>query len=278
MMKNELTDAQKKYPYAKFFYRYNDEYGIPEDLLERIHPDTPMDPAKALKITDIDRLLDPRYTADDEGYCILPDGTGYVGEKLFYPGVTKDMFEWWFAWHGLEDTRYRIWDPKGHYGIKVSRRHLLHRTDAKLNWRERNWNTTDFVMAYTVDGISVVKIAFLSPEDFGFDPELLKKYHASVVCAISGSPDEYVGCGPSIRVLHETDEGLHVWTYFWYGYAIINKKPVRIADFQCDPQVTKLQVIHCAEEYTRLGKILPEIYAENHGIADRPEDFSTMPF
>lgn len=277
MKKNEEITAGK-YPYEKFLQYKVDEYGIPEELYARIHPDYPMDWKNALKITDINRLLDPDYAAEDEGYCICPDGTGYVGEKFFYPGVTKEMFEWWFAWHGLEGTRYRIWDPKGHYGVKVSKKHLLQRTNPDLNWCERNWNTSDFVMAYTADGISVVKISFFSPENFGFDPELVKKYNASVVCAVSGSPDEYAGSGPSIRVLHETPEGLHVWTYFWYGYVIVNRKPIKLDHFQCMPETVKLQVTHCAEEYTRLGKILPAVYEENYCIADQPENFETMPF
>lgn len=275
---NEMKEKQKEWPYSKFLEFKVDEYGIPEELKDRIHPDRPMNPENILKITDIDLLLDADYQAEDEGYCVCPDGTGYVGEKFFYPGATKDMFEWWFAWHGLEDTRYRIWDPKGHCGASVSGRHMKRRTDPALNWKERNWGTSDFVTAYTVDGVSTVRISFFSPEDFGFSPEALSKSDASVVCAVSGKPDMMIGDGPSIRVLHQTEEGLHVWTYFWYGYTILNKKAVRLGGFQCDPEVPKLQVTHCAEEYTRLGKILPFIYQENHGIADLAENFETMPF
>lgn len=69
-------------------------------------------------------------------------------------------------------------------------------------------------------------------------------------------------------------EGLHVWTYFWYGYTILNKKAVKLDGYQCDPNVPKLQVTHCAEEYTRLGKVLPEIYKENHNIMDEAKDRS----
>ena len=277
-MQNKLTEEQRKQPYAKFFEYLTDDYGIPEELRARIHPEHPMDSAKALKITEIDKALDPNYQGEDEGFCVFPDGSGYVGEKLFYPGVTKEMFEWWFAWHGLEDTRYRIWDPKAHYGVRVSRNSLKRRTNPKLNWKERNWNTCDFVMAYTVDGISTVKISFLSPEDFGFSPELLRKYDASAICAVSGKSDELHGTGPSTRILHETPEGLHVWCYFWYGYTIINRQPVRLQNYICDPGIPALQVTHCAEEFTRLGKILPVVYEENHSRIDHPEDFETMPF
>ena len=42
----------------------------------------------------------------------MPNGTGYLANKTEMPGVTPEMFEWWFAWHSLEDLRYRIWDPR----------------------------------------------------------------------------------------------------------------------------------------------------------------------
>lgn len=277
-MNNMLTEKQKGYPYAKYFEFPFDDPKIPEDLWNRINPQKPMDPEKALQITEINKLLDPGYQAEDEGYCILSDGAGYVGEKMFYPGVTKEMFEWWFAWHGIEDSRYKIWDPKAHYGVAVSKRNLRQRTDSSLSWKERNWGTTDFIMAYTTEGPSVMRICFMSPEDFGFDMQLLKKNNVSCVCAISGKPDEAVCNGPSIRVLHETEDGLHVWLYFWYGYTIVNRKPIRLDTGVCDIEVPKLQVTHCAEEYTRLGKILPLVYKENHMIKDRADDFQPMPF
>lgn len=277
-MKNFLTEEQKKYPYAKYFDFTVEGPAIPDDLMARINPGKPMNPEKALKIQDINKLLDPEYCADDEGYCVMPDGSGYVGEKMFYPGVTKEMFEWWFAWHGIEDSRYKIWDPKAHYGAAVSKRNLEQRTNPKLNWKERNWGTTDFIMAYTVDGVVTNRICFISPEEFGFDTELMEKNGVSCVCALQSKPDEAVCTGPSIRVLHETPEGLHMWTYFWYGYTIVNKKPIRLENFTCDIAIPALQVTHCAEEYIRLGQMLPHVYAENHDILDKPEDFSPMPF
>lgn len=275
----KLTEEQEKKPYAKYFSMFMDEYGVPDNMKAITDLTKPLDPNNVLKITDIDKLLDPNYDSSrHQGWCLLPDGTGYVGQDFFYPGVTSEMFCWWFAWHGLEDTRYRIWDPKGHYGIKVSQRHMKKRLDQSLSWEDRNYGTTDYVMAYTADGISVVKICFLSPEDFGFNPELIKKSGLKTINTVSGKPDELNGNGPSIRVLIDTPEGLIAKIYFWYGYTIIDKKPVRLNDYILDPNVVKIQTTHCAEEYTRLGKILPLVYAENVNVIDKAEDIITMPF
>ena len=276
MPKNFLTEEEKKYPYAKFFE-------VPYENMNPANPlygitAKPMDPAKALTFDKKDLLLDPAYDADDMGYCVLPDGTGYVGMRMFYPNCTKEMFEWWFAWHGLESSRYKIWDPKSHYGVAVSRRSLAQRTDPKLNWKERNWDTSDFITAWTVNGVQTTRIAFVSPKEFGFDTALMEKHQASAVCCFSSHPDERMPVGPSTRVLHEVEGGLKVSLYFWYGFAVVDGKAIKPADYRCPMSIPELQVVHCAEEYQHLGEILPAVYAENHLRVDKPEDFKTMPF
>jgi len=37
----------------------------------------------------------------------MEDGTGYIANLVYMPGVTVDMFDWWFAWHG------RVSEPGG---------------------------------------------------------------------------------------------------------------------------------------------------------------------
>ncbi len=276
MIQNFLTEEQKKFPYAKFFdVPYSDPKYSPE-LAAKIAK--PIDPNKGLPITKIDLLLDPDYDADDEGYGQLADGTGYVAERMFYPGVTQEMFEWWFAWHGLEDSRYKIWDPVAHYGIGLSRRNIEQRCNPNLNWKERNWGTADFVTAWTVNGVATTKINMLSPETFGFDMEKFKKSGASAVCTLSSPPDVCIPSGPSVRVLHQTPEGLKVFLYFWYGVTIVNKKPILLDDYVYDYDAVKLQSTHCAEEYTHLGQILKDVYEQNHNIVDKAENFKSMPF
>ena len=276
MPKNFLTEEEKKQPYAHFF-QVPYESMTPDNPL---YPITiqPIDPAKALPFARRNLLLDPAYDADDMGYCVMPDGTGYVGMRMFYPNCTKEMFEWWFAWHGLENSRYKIWDPKSHYGVHVSRESLRKRTDPTLNWKERNWGTADYISAWTVKGVRTTRIAFVSPTEFGFDPALMEKYQASAVCCYSSYPDELLPLGPSTRVLHEVPGGLKVSLYFWYGFHSVDGVDIKPVDYRCPMSIPELQVVHCAEEYRHLGKILPDVYAENHLREDKPEDFEPMPF
>ena len=35
-------------------------------------------------------------------------------------GLTPDMVNWWFAWHGLEDLRYMLWSPKDHFAVSMT--------------------------------------------------------------------------------------------------------------------------------------------------------------
>ncbi len=34
-------------------------------------------------------------------------------------GATPEMIDWWFAWHGLEDLRYKLWYPEMHVSARL---------------------------------------------------------------------------------------------------------------------------------------------------------------
>lgn len=132
-MRRELTEQEKKKSYAKFF-----DMPYPEVAAETLAlMKEPMDPALALPIQQRNDLLKPGYLEREAGYCVMPDGSGYVASYVKMPGVTLEMLEWWFAWHGMESLRYKIWDPNDHYEAHVSRRHLKQRLDSSLNDREK---------------------------------------------------------------------------------------------------------------------------------------------
>lgn len=108
----ELTAAERALPYAKFYDLPITP--IPEEKLAVLAAG-PIDPSLALKIEDRNDLFKPGYLPCEIGYCVMPNGTGFLANRTEMPGVTPEMFEWWFAWHSLEDLRYRIWDPEDHY-------------------------------------------------------------------------------------------------------------------------------------------------------------------
>ena len=50
------------------------------------------------------------------GYGVAPDGTAFVCNETYMPGVLGEMLSWWTAWHSVgSDLRYKIWDSEDHY-------------------------------------------------------------------------------------------------------------------------------------------------------------------
>ena len=74
----------------------------------------------------------------------MENGTAYLANLTKMPGVAADMFEWWFAWHGLNDMRYRIWDPEDHY---YARQQMPKKVlDPTVPMREKTWGTVHVVL------------------------------------------------------------------------------------------------------------------------------------
>ena len=115
-LKRDLTLEEKARSYSKYFYR-KVVPPLPESVAAM---DKPMDPAQALPIERINDLLNPGYHEVESGWCILPNGAGYIANHTLMPAVTVDMVNWWMAWHGLEPMRYRIWYPPAHFGVTLS--------------------------------------------------------------------------------------------------------------------------------------------------------------
>ena len=272
-MKISLTPEELKKPYAKYFDEPYPE--VPSRVTEQMAE--PLDPALALSIHNRNDLLNPGYLPREVGWCVMPDGSGYIASLTQMPGVTLEMLEWWFAWHGIESLRYKIWDPNDHYLARVSPAHLKRRLDPTLSWRERSWNTSDFVLENVGEGTSALRISFRSPESFGFDMERFNAQRVTAICAHSGPPDWDVPRTTFIHFAREVEGGIELRTRFWLGWMIVNKQAVR-TDFAVDPARVRGLSKHSPQEYHRLTKYLPQIFAENHDRVDRPEDLAVMDF
>ena len=98
----ELSPEDRAKRYAKWYYEPIAEPDA--GLLEQLSHG-PMDPSKAQRIENINDFLDPGYFEVETGYCILPNGAGYLAVNNKMPGVTADMVNWWFAWHSLDPLR-----------------------------------------------------------------------------------------------------------------------------------------------------------------------------
>jgi hypothetical protein len=194
------------------------------------------------------------------------------------PGVTVDMLNWWFAWHSLEDLRYKIWWPTGHFSISLSDRDRAKVLDQNRTMAQRFQGLTHYVLEH-VGGASVEKIAinFMTPEQVGFDMERFKAPNVGTIAAANGASKmlapppgvpNFKAPAFMIHFIREIEGGIEMRTRFWMGYHIVEKKPylllpmgVRIPDF-----VPAGLARHNVCEYANLASFLPEIYAEQKGL------------
>ena len=270
----DLTDEEKAKPYAKYFYR-EPAPPAPERLAAM---DQPIDPSKALPIESINDLLKPGHFNAEAGWCVMPNGAGYVANHTLMPGVTADMINWWMAWHSLEDLRYKLWYPPGHFSISLSDRDRAKVLDPNRSMTQKFQGLTHFVIENT-GGPSAEKVAisFMSSEDVGFDMGRFKSPNVATVVAANGAAlmlDPPPGAPnfktPAfmIHFIREIPGGIEYRTRFWLGYHILNKKPfwllpkgARIPDF-----VPRGLAIHNVHEYANLAAFLPQLYEEQKGM------------
>ena len=269
-MKRELTAAEEAKSYAKYYYRMMTP---PAQEIYDLLAKGQIDPKEALPIQNRNDLLKPGDLTTERGYCIMPDGSGFIAMRTEMPGVTSEMINWWFAWHGLESLRYKIWDPDDHFEIHVLPEDLERRLDPNLDNRERNWGTTDIVDEDIGTGDMVLYISFMSPEDFGYDMNRFRApYALSAVSANLGIAESKTPLATFSHFVREIPGGIEVRSRFWLGWNIVDKKPVRVAD-EIPEDLVRGLVHHCTKEYSNLAAILPLVYAENVQVADNIQDY-----
>jgi phloretin hydrolase len=273
-LKRDLTNEERAKSYSKYFYREI----VPPKPESLAVMDRPMDPSKALPIERINDLLNPGYHEVESGWCILPNGSGYIANHTLMPGVTVDMVNWWMAWHGLEPMRYRIWYPPGHFGVNLSERDKAKVMDSRRPLAQKNHGVTHFVIEDVGGGgPEKIAISFMSPEDVGFDISRFKSPNVGTIFAANGvsqliNPPPGVPNFKSpafmIHFIREIAGGIEYRTRFWMGYHIVNKVPylllpngVRLPEF-----IPAGLARHNVHEYNNLASFLPSIYAEQNGI------------
>jgi phloretin hydrolase len=84
----------------------------------------PMDYATALRIENRNDLFKEGYLDGEFGWWLLEDGTALIANKTFFPNLTGEMFDWWFAWHPIDRLRYAIWDSED-FILKTRRKRLI---------------------------------------------------------------------------------------------------------------------------------------------------------
>lgn len=255
-----ITEEQKKLSYAKYFYM--DMARVPPEKLPLV--ETPMDTSKALRIENRNRLFEEGYFDVETGFCVMNDGTGYIANLTYMPGVTVEMFDWWFAWHGLGDLRYSLWDPEDHYSAVCL--NAAQGKSPQLSLKEKYWGTTHLIREDIGGGPDDLYACFKKPSEMGFNESLIGTTACgTIVTANSGIRSDGAVSGEVMcHFVREVKDGIELRSRFWLGWNIIAGRPVRmLPDGETTPlQKPQLLLGHNIKEFTNLAKLLPAIYPE----------------
>ena len=267
MPRRELTEEEKALPYAKYYYK--DMARIPEEDLAQVNAG-PIDPSLALPITEAARLLDDGYLPNEVGFCMMPDGSGYAATKVFMPGVTTEMIDWWFNWHPLEGLRYAIWCPIAHVTASAKTPEA-HKDVSGTPLHTRNIGKIHYpVEGFDIAGAQEIEIAFYSPEIFGITKEQVENSSMStfeIGTVTNVKPRAAVNI--LFHAIREVPGGVEYRSRYWLKYTLKNNKPVKssfpLPDRDQLYYMARCNCIHSLTEYNNLASILPQLYDEMGG-------------
>lgn len=265
MARKKLSEKDQQAPYAHFYHRQSAK--INASVLESIRNGDHR-PADALAFDNKNDLLQPAYLPIENGHCRLRDGSFFVAVRTEMPNVTGEMIDWWFDWHPHDALRYRIWFPETHFGTRFQRDQECAAGDLPY------WHTTHFPVEDIGLGVEEVIIRFVPPSEFGFDVDRFEESDIeTIVCGYVGSVGRRMT--EHTRMCHlvrRFEGGVEMRSRFWMGaevkfhpfigssvleYLVNNK----IARRMLMPSKTGLcMAFHCAQEYSNLGEILPELF------------------
>ncbi len=201
-------------------------------------------------------ILDEGYQQTENGYGRTRDGGLQVSARTDMPGVTPEMWDWWFGWHGSDSRRYKLWHPRAHVSAQ---------------WNDpgddgRYIGRTSMVEEYIGSSYAKIGISFVEPSVLGLDPARLGDGVA--VCARVGSVEVPVDIGWLLHHVRPTADGSEMRSRFWKGgphVAVrggnrLADRAVRLVVGRQLPDPRDLMV-HCAQEMNHLAGFLPELYA-----------------
>ena len=167
MKKVGVSREEKQLPYYKYFEQ--DLAPVPEEKLAVLEAG-PQKEKKAVPFEQKDLFLAGK---DDDycqiGYGVMDDGTGFVSNTTYMPGVAGEMLDWWFPWHSVgSDLRYKIWDPEDHYFARADRADYV--CDPSVPMNQKTWGVNHYIMEDVGPGPDFLKLCFKSPADLGYDP------------------------------------------------------------------------------------------------------------
>ena len=243
----ELTEEEKKSPYASFYYI---PVGKPlPHIYEAIQPGRQMDPALAINLEDpedVKKMFLPEGIPCKNGWCVMPDGTGFSAIETPMPEVTPEIDDWWFSWFTASDLNYKIWLPKLHFRHKSP------------IYEDLGWGP-----------LYLTSMKQLTPEMLGIknpkelDPDFIGMQAPSLECVSADNPDAPTHYAILIHCIKRMEGGgIRFQTLVYTGVKWEDGKLVRMIpeNETVDPERVRLFATHNAYEFARKAEILPGLY------------------
>lgn len=272
-IRQKLFPEEEKMPLAKYFYQY--PLHMPNPVaMQIINQMNPMKVEDAIKPENFLDLLKPYgYDKFELGYCMFPDGSGYVATyRVRPPHITEEMEKWYRNWRNLKsksmipghgNLRYKIWNYADHFD------HYY------INWKDgkEGIHTTESLDLGQGDRMYDTIRHEFPLSDFGLTSEKLKELE-DAGCKVNpwGSYETFDEPGTHLCLSYSRpcpQGGVETRSREWIGWKPVNGKIVRDESTFCTEEYLKKVVIHTLVEWEHLYTFLPDLYAEYH---DKPLD------
>ena len=213
--------------------------------------------------SEVTYLENEGYTDMETGYTVEADGSIHTAILTQMPGVTPEMWDWWFGWHGSQDSRYKLWHPKSHVSA------VWEDGGEDVAYIGRNSIIEEYIGEEFTDGL----IQFKSPTEFGFSFDAVKDPSKAVyICARAGHSKFPIDFGYLVHQIRAVEGGSEMRSRFWMGGKYLHVRREGILPDLASSFLQKQQllpadfgrgiVIHCSEEMTHLAAFLPKLYSE----------------
>ena len=198
---------------------------------------------------------DSKNVEFESGVRRLRDGTVEVASLVSMPGVTSDMFRWWFSDYLQTTKHYRMWHPEDHVWMGWE-----HKTLGKIT------GSHHLVHEYIGGDLMKLRIQFAWPQEIlGYDPT---DENTVAICARVGELESSLNIAEMCHVARNTPFWLGVisdreaagWQNFLLS--LLANNPISRQFAVSETEGINLHK-HCMEEMSYLADLLPAIYKED---------------
>ncbi len=214
-------------------------------------------------------LSRPGYHKMETGWTKLDNGIVTVFCLTDMPGVSGQMWDWWFGWHGAQSSRYKLWHPDAHQYSAVGEPRS---TDRTLTDRQRYIGNVSYVDEYVGGVLTPLAIRFVDPARLGFEEP---GPGGTVITARVGPSTVPLAFGWIIHQVRATESGAEMRSRFFLNHPQhLELPPGSVAvppPGRAPSEVPSMEALgagllhHCASEMNHLASFLPALYEEFNG-------------